>query len=160
MTQEVARHSASTVLPALAQQIADLKGHYATAYRALHRELNRSLTAYRRDFDAAKLKLHALELLNNILDLGQPTGVGLAQSLAGLGMCLTPRNVSTISIDLGEAPQYTNCGLTLEQSLDTDGLARLVAEIDAALDEKNRMLSNLLVDNILQSQVTNVWRLS
>ena len=94
-----------------------------------------------------------MELLNNIPGLGQPTGVGLAQALAGLGMCLTPCNVSTSSIDLDEAPQYTNCGLTLEESLDTDGLDRLLAEIDAALGEKNRMLSNLLVDKILHGQV-------
>jgi hypothetical protein len=94
-----------------------------------------------------------LELLNNIPDLGQATGVGLGQALAGLGMCLTPCNVSTSSIDLDEAPQYTNCGLTLEESLDTDGLARLVAEIYAALGEKNRMLSNLLVGKISRGQV-------
>ena len=62
--------------PALAQQITDFKGHYATAFRSLHQELNRSLSAYRRDFDAAKLMLRALDLLNNIPDLGQSTGIG------------------------------------------------------------------------------------
>ena len=41
----------------------------------------------------------------------------------------------------------------MEQSLCTGGLARLVSEIDAALGEKNRMLSNLLVGKISRGQV-------
>tara|TARA_B100000745_G_C19891851_1_gene298280 strand:+ start:203 stop:523 length:321 start_codon:yes stop_codon:yes gene_type:complete len=100
MTREVAKSLPALSSPALAQNRPDFKGHYATAYRALHQELKRSLAAYSRDFGAAKLKLRALELLNNIPDLGQPTGVGLAQDLAGLGMCLTPCDVSTSSINL------------------------------------------------------------
>ncbi|MDA0735382.1 MAG: hypothetical protein O2909_12660 [Chloroflexi bacterium] len=139
--------------PALAQQISDFKSRYAIAYRALHQELNQSLIAYRRNLDAAHLKQHALELLNSIPNLGQPAGAGLESALAGLDPSLVPCNVATKSIDLEVAPQCSNCGLTLELSLDTDGLSRLIVEIDAALGEKNRMLSNLLVDKILQGQV-------
>lgn len=145
--------SFSRTWPALTQQVADFKEHYAVAYRSHHQELNLSLTAYWRDLAAARLKLRALELLNRVPDLGQPTGTGLEQTLSRLDTSLSPCHVSTRGIDLVESPSCSNCGLTLGQSVDTSALTRLMAEIDAALGEKNRTLSNLLVDKIMQGQV-------
>ena len=95
----------------------------------------------------------ALDLLNTIPELGEATGDGLTPALAGMEVQLSPCAVPSRDLDLDETPGCPSCRLTLEQSLPTQALARLLSTIDATLGEMNRTLSNLMVERILHGQV-------
>ncbi|MCH8744265.1 MAG: hypothetical protein IIB31_01305 [Chloroflexi bacterium] len=137
----------------LSQQVDSFKSKYATAYASHHQQFNQTLIGYRLDLAAAKLKLTALELLNGLTELGPPAGAELAQLLADLETDRNSCSVPVAKIDLVRTPQCTNCRLSLEDSLNAQGLARCIDLIDGTLGERNRALSNLLVDKILHGQV-------
>lgn len=137
----------------LAQQITDFKTRFAAAYRVHHEWEQQSLPLYRRDLDSARLKLRALELLNTIPELGHPAGEGLSESLGVLDVSFASCTVTAHNLDLSERPACQFCGLRLDQTLPVETLAGVLATIDARLGEKNRRLSNLLVEKILQGQM-------
>lgn len=136
----------------LAQQVADFKGRYADAYRAHHQRINQSLPEYEHNLTGARLELRALQLLNTLPELGPPAGLELPAFMVHLEHRPAPCPFASQDLDLGDIPRCSSCGLTLEQSLPEGGLSRLLTATDAALGEKNRQLSNLLVERILQGQ--------
>ena len=134
----------------LVPQISWFKSEYASAYRSHHQRLHQSLPAYQQDLESAHRKMRAHTLLNTLPELGGPTGAGLSETVenfdGGPDACL----VSTADLDLQSVPWCQSCHLSLERSLPTEELARLLSAIDGVLGEKNRRLSNLLVERILQ----------
>jgi hypothetical protein len=137
----------------VAQQVADFKARFAAAYRVHHEWEQQSLPFYQRDLDSAGLKLRALELLNTIPELGQPAGEGLSESLDVLDVAFASCTATAQDLDLSETPACRFCGLRLDQTLPVETLAGVLAIIDARLGEKNRQLSNLLVEKILHGQL-------
>jgi hypothetical protein len=137
----------------VAQQVADFKARFAAAYRVHHEWEQQSLPLYRRDLDSAALKLGAMGLLNTIPELGLPTGEGLSESLDVLDVAFASCTVTAHDLDLSETPACRFCGLRLDQTLPVETLAGVLAIIDARLGEKNRQLSNLLVERILHGQL-------
>jgi hypothetical protein len=137
---------------ALSREVSGFKSRYATAYRAHHETLQQALPAYKQDFETGQRKLRALDLLNTLPELGEPAGAGLAESLGNLGAPPESCPVPGPDLDLDIVPRCSRCGLSLERSLPTAPLARVLTAIDADLAAKNRRLSNLLVDRILQGQ--------
>jgi hypothetical protein len=137
----------------VAQQVADFKARFAAAYRVHHEWEQQSFPLYQRDLDSAGLKLRALEQLNTIPELGQPVGEGLSESLDVLDVAFASCAATAQDLDLSETPACRFCGLRLDQTLPVETLAGVLATIDARLGGKNRQLSNLLVQKILQGQL-------
>ena len=135
---------------ALTQDVSRFKSPYLAAYRAHHESLNNALPGYRRDLGSARLKLQALALSNTLAELGVPVGAGLNESLGELGEGPQACEVLGEELDLATVPWCDSCGLRLEQSLPIGQLDRVLAGIDMDLGGKNRNLSHLLVDQILQ----------
>ena len=136
----------------LVQDIYRFKVRFSSAYRAHHESVRGGLTVYRRDLESAQRKVGALGLLNTLPELGAPTGEGLGEALAELGPVLPPCAVTASDLLLDSIPWCDSCRLSLSQSLPTTGLAGLLASIDVELGAKNRVLSNLLVERIIQGQ--------
>lgn len=139
-------------LDVLMREVAGFKLRYLEAYRAHHESLSNQLPVYSRDLELAQLKLKALELLNTVVELGEPVGAGLADSMYHLGEGPSPCMVDQGDIQLDSSPWCGSCSLTLDYNLPTDGLARLIAATDMDLGAKNRQLSALLVEQILQGK--------
>ena len=114
--------------------------------------MHQALPAFRRDLDLARLKLGAIEQLNSLAELGDPAGEGLSESLSRLNEA--PANCAFFGgrLDLETLPWCSSCRLTLETTLPSGELARLLPAIDGALATKNGRLSNLLVERILHGQ--------
>ena len=135
---------------ALVSEISRFKSGYAVAYRSHHQTLHQTLPTYQHDLESAKLKLRAHALLNTLPELGEPTGSDLSARLdrvaEGPSICLA----GIATLDLETVPWCQSCRLSLDSSLPTEQLKGISSAIDSVLGEKNRQLSNLLVDRILQ----------
>ena len=139
-------------LEALMREVAGFKLRYLEAYRAHHESLRNKLPVYTWDLELAQLKLKALELLNIVAELGEPVGAGLTESMNHLGERPSPCMVDQGDIQLDSSPWCGSCSLTLDYFLSAYGLARLIAAADMDLGAKNRQLSALLVEPILQGK--------
>lgn len=137
---------------ALSRDVSGFKSRYSAAYRSHHESLQQALPAYKQDFETGQRNLRTLDLLNTLPELGEPAGAGLAESLGNLGAPPESCPVPGPDLDLDVVPRCSRCGLSLDRSLPTAPLARVLTAIDADLAAKNRRLSNLLVDRILQGQ--------
>ena len=137
---------------ALSRDISGFKFTYGAAYRSHHDSLQQALPAYNQEFETGQRKLQALDLLNTLPELGEPSGTGLAESLGNLGAPPESCPIPGAELDLEVVPRCSRCGLTLDRSLPTAPLARLLTAIDTDLAAKNRRLSNLLVDRILEGR--------
>ena len=137
---------------ALEQEVSRFKSNFADAYRIHHEDVHQALPAFQRDLVLAHRKLGATELLNALSELGDPTGAGLSDSLSQLEQVPPNCTVSKAHLDLEYFPWCSSCRLSLETSLPSADLARLLPAIDGALEAKNGQLSNLLVERILDGQ--------
>ena len=136
----------------LVQDIARFKTRFSASYRAHHESVHDRLELYRRDLESAQRKVAALELLNTLPELGEPTGEGLGEALEELGPVLPSCTVAPLDLLLDSIPWCDSCRLTLTQTLQTTRLSRLLASINGELGAKSRQLSNLLVERIIQGQ--------
>jgi hypothetical protein len=102
--------------------------------------------------ESAQRKLAALELLNTLPELGEPSGAGLAKPLAELDQGPPSCSVPVGELQLDGVPWCDSCRLSLEQSLPWAQLARLLTTIDINLGRKNGRLSNALVERLLQGR--------
>ena len=136
----------------LEQEFSRFKANFADAYCLHHEDLQLALPAFQRDLELARRKLGAVELLNSLAELGEPAGAGLSDSLSQLEEAPPNCTVSKERLDLESIPCCSYCRLTLETSLPSAGLGRLLPAIDGALEKKNGQLSNLLVEQILRGQ--------
>ena len=137
---------------ALVQDVSRFKSRFAAAYRTHHESVNQTLPLYRKDLEEAQRKLAAIELLNTLPELGEPLGVGLEASLLDLDPGLSPCTVAPTDLRLESSPWCGACQLGLDRILMTAQLARLVAAIDVDLGAKNRQLSGMLVERIIEGQ--------
>ncbi|MBM3941540.1 MAG: hypothetical protein FJ316_01165 [SAR202 cluster bacterium] len=136
----------------LEHQVADFKSRYSAAYVDHHQKLHRQLPSYVRCRDNAQRQIQALQLLNTLPELGAPAGTGLTENLAKLWEGPSPCIVVPAVQDLEAVPHCTECQLRLEQSLPVHDLERWGSAIAVALESKNRALSNLLTQQILNGQ--------
>jgi hypothetical protein len=113
----------------LAPEITRFKSRYALAYRDHHGDIHLSLAAYLRELGAARRKMNAHSLLNALPELGE---------------------TDPAFLDLESAPRCPSCHLGLDWTIPTGDLARLASAIDGVLEDKNRRLSNLLVERVLE----------
>lgn len=136
----------------LIRDVAGFKARYLDAYRTHHENFRAGAPVYIRDLGSARLKLRALEHLNTLAELGRPTGAGLEDRIEELGPEPSPCSVAGPEVQLDSHPWCGECGLTLEFQLPLDQLASLTAVVDTDLGAKNRQLSTLLVERILQGK--------
>ena len=134
----------------LAPEITRFKSQYALAYRDHHGDIHRSLAAYLRDLAAARRKMNAHSLLNALPELGEPTGGGLFEKLGQIDPGPSPCQADSAVIDLEATPICPSCHLSLDWTIPSGDLARLASAIDGVLEDKNRRLSNLLVERVLE----------
>lgn len=137
----------------LSQRMSAFKSLFASVYQSHHQGWHDSLPAYLRDIEEGRRKLRALELLSTIPELGEAVGGGLYQTRDELTVELSPCPVQNAELELEAVPWCPSCRLSLEQTLPIEALARLVSTIDGALGEKNRRLSNQVVEKILHGRV-------
>ena len=137
----------------LSRRISDFKSPFASAYRSHHQSWQDLLPAYLRDMEEGRRKLRALDLLNTLSELGEATGVGLSQGLDQLVVETFHCSVLAADVELEAVPWCPSCHLSLAQELPTERLARLLSAIDGELGDKNRRLSNLVVEKILRGHV-------
>ena len=137
---------------ALSQDVSRFKSRFAAAYRTHHENVHQGLLLYRRELESAQRKLVALELLNTLQELGDPLGDGLEATLLELDPGPAACTVAAADLQLESTPWCGSCRLTLDQSLMIAQLTRLVTAIDVDLGAKNRQLSNLLVERIIEGQ--------
>ena len=137
---------------ALEQEFSRFKSNFADAYRIHHEDVHQALPAFRRDLELARRKLGAVELLNSLSELGEPAGAGLSGSLSQLEEAPLNCTVSKAHLDLETLAWCSSCRLSLETSLPSAELGRLLPAIDGALGAKNGQLSNLLVERILHGK--------
>lgn len=133
--------------------ISGFKSRFAGAYRSHHQGWHDLLPAYLKDVEEGRRKLRALDLLNSLPELGEATGVGLCQELDGLAVETSHCPVPAADLELEVLPWCPSCHLSLEQELPTQRLARLLSVIEGELGDKNRRLSNLVVERILGGRV-------
>ena len=107
---------------------------------------------YLRDSESAALKLGALELMNTIPELGEPAGQTLRQALEGLDPGPPNCAATSGSLQLISSPWCEDCELTLDRRLPTDQLAATITNIESELGTKNRQLSVILVESIVQGR--------
>ncbi|MCH8349364.1 MAG: hypothetical protein IIB29_03840 [Chloroflexi bacterium] len=130
-------------------QVSRFKSDYAAVYRRHHQVVHQGLPSYQLELDGAKRKMGAQGLLNTLAELGAPTGDDLSQPLESLDRGPDFCSASPPDLDLETVPVCPRCSLSLEWSIPSQELARLGASIESVLGEKNRRLSNLLVERIL-----------
>ena len=139
-------------------QVSRFKSDYAAVYRSHHQVVHQHLPSYQLELDGAKRKMGAHSLLNALPKLGAPTGDDLPQPLESLewgpALCSAPPS----DLDLETVPICPRCSLSLEWSIPSQELARLDASIESVLGEKNRRLSNLLVERFLQGNTGDTGR--
>ena len=139
-------------LEVLMRDVAEFKVRYLDAYRAHHENMRNQLPVYRRDLELVQLKLRALELLNTMPELGQPTGNGLESSMDELAPVPSSCSVAGPDILMDSSPWCASCRLSLALQLPVEQLARLTAAVDMDLGVKNRQLSTILVERILHGK--------
>ena len=137
---------------ALVQDVFRFKSRFATAYLAHHENVHQILPVYRKDLEEAQRKMVALDLLNTLPELGEPLGAGLEEILLALDPGPAACTVAAADLRLESTPWCDACRLGLDQTLMTAQLARLAAAIDVDLGAKNRQLSGMLVERIIQGQ--------
>ncbi len=125
----------------LMREVAGFKRRFRDEYRSHHENIRNQLPVYQRDLESARLKLKALELLNTLPELGEPTGIEQLDSIdemsPGLGPCL----VAGPEILLDSSPWCESCRLSLDVPLSLEQLTRTMAAVDMALGAKNRQLA-------------------
>jgi len=130
-------------------QVSRFKSDYAAVYRSHHQVVHQALPSYQLELEGAKRKMGAHGLLNTLAELGAPTGDDISRPLESLDPGPAFCSVSPSELDLETVPVCPRCSLSLEWSIPFQELSRLDASIDSVLGEKNRRLSNLLVERIL-----------
>ncbi len=136
----------------LSRRISGFKSPFASAYRSHHQGWQDLLPDYMRDLEEGRRKLQALDLLNTLPELGEAKGVGLSRGLDQLMVETFHCSVLAADLELEDVPWCPSCHLSLEQELPTERLARLLSAIDGELGDKNRRLSNLVVEKILRGR--------
>ncbi|PKB73007.1 MAG: hypothetical protein BZY75_04090 [SAR202 cluster bacterium Io17-Chloro-G7] len=136
----------------LMRDVAGFKGRFRDEYRSHHENIRNQLPVFLRDLESARLKLDALELLNTLAELGAPSGIELLDTIDELSPGLGPCLVARPDIMLDSSPWCESCRLSLDVHLSLDQLTRMMAAVDLALGAKNRQLSTMLVERILQGR--------
>ena len=121
---------------ALEQEFSRFKSNFADAYRVHHEDLHQALPAFQRDRELARRKLGAVELLNSLSELGEPAGAGLSDFLSQLEVVPPNCTVSKGQLDLETLPWCSSCRLSLETTLPSAEMGRLIPAIDGALEAK------------------------
>lgn len=136
----------------LEQQVLAFKSQYGTAYQSHHQDTHQALPAYLGERDTVARELRAPALLNTLPELGDPAGQGLDQALAQLWVGPPTCTAQADDLPLETAPRCPGCALGLDQRLPVQELSRLGATIASLLGDKNRRLSNLLMEQVLQGR--------
>ncbi len=135
--------------PAVATDLESFRARFSSVYREHHQWFYQVLPAYQRDLEAARRKLKAVELFNTLPKLGLPSGDGLVEELSRLPDGPPRCSIPLADLEVATSPRCAACGLSLEDTLPVDELARLTPAIEDALSDKTRSLSSQLVGKVL-----------
>lgn len=134
---------------ALAESVRLFQHRYAVAYLRDHREYHTQVGALAHAVEAAWRKAHALERLNTVAALGEPTGFGLPaladEMRNAVAACGTEREIA----DIETTPMCPSCGMHLGATPPTAEVNQLVAYVDEALGEQNRRLASAIAQRVL-----------
>ena len=139
-----------------AQEVAKFKEGYSALYRTHHQDMQRALPQYREDLASARRKVTALNLLDQLQELGDSGNLAdldFTQALDQLNDELQLCQVPAEDLDLETLPTCDSCQLSLERRVPVQELAGLINRIDTGLGAKNRLLSGLLVGKIMEDAV-------
>ena len=139
--------------PVVKERARDFQRRYRRAYIGFHGRYHRQVAQLRASLEASRPKLHAVELLDRLDELGAPMGLALLERYGilerGLWLCA----VTLSDLDLESTPRCADCLVVLGKVPPATELEGYVKDLDMALAEQNRRLSRLLVRRILDDQV-------
>jgi len=137
--------------PGISDSFGRLKGRYRTAYQKHHRDTYQAMEDLRTRLEDIPRRLHALELLNTITDLGNPVGEDLAERATRLQERLCPCPVTEVAaVDVEAHPVCVACGLSLTSHAPTAEVEAFLGDLERALQEQRRRLSAEAVRRVLE----------
>lgn len=137
---------------ALKAQVDQFKARYGRAYALYHASYQKEAAVLWRRLEEARPKLEALERLNAVRELGSPVGIGLAERYKSLRESLRLCGLSPEELPLDTSPRCRVCQVALGEPLPEKEAELLLREIEGALGEQNRRLSQRVVQLILQGR--------
>ncbi len=137
--------------PSISDSFRQLKGRYRTAYQKHHRDTYQASKELRARLEDVDQRLHALELLNTITELGDPVGEDLAEGYTRLQEQLRPCPVTEVAaVDVEAHPVCTACGLPLTGRAPAAEVETFLSNLERALQEQRRRLSAEAVRRVLE----------
>jgi len=137
--------------PGIFDSFGRLKGRYRTAYQKHHRDTYRAMANLQARLEDIHRRLHALALLNSIMELGEPLGEDLAERHAQLQERLRPCPVTEVAaVDVEAQPVCAACGLPLTGRAPTAEVEAFLGDLERALQEQRRRLSAEAVRRVLE----------
>lgn len=149
--------SKSRAWSAISRNAAAFKIRYTEAYRQHHQEFHDQLPQFQATLADARKKSTALGLLNTIVEIGSPLGVGLVEQLAAQEMGPSPCPHQGNELDLSNTPFCPECQISLGQNIMAAELARLAPQVEMALGGKTQELSRRLVEKTLAGHTNERW---
>ena len=134
-------------------QIRQYQDRYRRAYISHHDDYQRDASRIWVSLEDSRLKLHALSLLNSIVELGDPVGAALVERYIGLEHDTRRCGVNPREFPLHTDPRCAECQIALGDMPPGQELELFLRDLDRALAEQNRRLSLVLVERILEDRV-------
>ena len=132
--------------------IQEFQTRYRRAYATHHSDYQRQAAGLLASLEDARLKLHALTLLNSIPELGETVGTDLLQAYDALEQRIGVCSVNPWDLPLTVGPRCAGCQMALGEAPPNEELEQFLRSLDRVLGEQNRRLSLLLVGRILEDR--------
>ena len=132
--------------------IQEFQTRYRRAYATHHSEYQRQAAVLLASLEDARLKLHALTLLNSISELGEAVGTDLVQAYDVLEQRIGVCSANPWDLPLTVSPRCADCQMALGEAPPNEELEQFLRSLDRVLGDQNRRLSRLLVGRILEDR--------
>jgi len=137
--------------PSISDMFRGLKARYRTIYQKHHRDTYQGMAGLRARMEDVDRRLHALELLNAIAELGAPVGEDLSGTYTRLQGQLRPCPVTEVAaVDVEAHPVCAACGLSLTADAPAGEVETFLGDLDRALQEQRRRLGAEAVRRVLE----------
>jgi hypothetical protein len=134
--------------PSIRSQFEEFRGRYRREYQKHHRDTAKTMQTLNEKLADAPQRLAALRLLNDIAELGSPTGEGLPGRLQLLRSHSQACSIPFQTLALEDKPTCS-CGLTLTDEAPTAEVNDFLRDLDRALQTQQRRLASEAIHRVL-----------
>jgi len=144
--------------PSIKEQYRRFKERYRSAYRIHHRDYHKATASLAKELEDAQSNVSALQQLNTISELGSPLGQGLEVRHKQLLPLLAACSIAKVTdINVESSPICSECLMPLTEEPRKKEVQAFLAELEGALGEQLRRLSDEAIRSILaQSKKSTV----